>query len=205
MQAWLDWLSALPAPWLYAAIAAAAFAENVFPPLPADTVVALGAFVSARGSGTAVGAWIATMIGNLGGAMTMFALGRRVGMPWLTARFPKVFPADASARIADRFRTRGLAAIAISRFLPGVRALVPPVAGAMGYKAGRSAIAMAIASGAWYGMVCWLAFRAGERADALLPQIAAQQRVLGAIAAVIIAGALVFWYARKRRAGRSHE
>ncbi|MBL0172405.1 MAG: DedA family protein [Gemmatimonadaceae bacterium] len=201
MQAWLDWLSTLPAPWLYGAIAVAAFAENIFPPLPADTVVALGAFVAARGQGTAFGAWSATMIGNLGGAMAMFAVGRRVGMDWLSVRLPRVFPPDASARVAERFHQQGLVAIVISRFLPGVRALVPPVAGAIGMKAVRTALAMAIASGAWYGVVCWLAFRAGANADVLLARIAAQQRIAGGIAAsVVLLGVGVLIWRRRGRA-----
>ena len=201
MHAWLDWLSSLSAAWLYGAIVVAAFAENVFPPLPADTVVALGAFAAARGDGSAWGAWIATMIGNLGGAMTMFALGKRVGIRGLSARFPRIFPAEASARIAEQFRARGLLALITSRFLPGVRAFVPPVAGAIGMNAGSAAVAMALASGAWYGMVCWLAFRAGANADVLLDQISAQQRMAGVIAAgvVVLMVAVVVWRRRTKR------
>ena len=199
MHAWLEWLSTLPAPLLYAAIAVAAFAENIFPPLPADTVVALGAFVAARGNGSAFGAWAATMVGNISGAMAMFALGHRIGMKGLISRFPRWFPPEASERVAARFRERGLVGIVISRFLPGVRALVPPVAGAIGMGAAQSAAAMAIASGVWYGIICRLAFGAGENADVLLDRIAGQQRLVGLIAvgvAVIFIVALVW---RKRR------
>lgn len=201
MHAWLDWLAALPEPLLYGAIMVAAFAENLFPPLPADTVVALGAFVAARGSGSAFGAWAATMIGNMAGAMCMFAIGRRVGIEWLSARFPTVFPADVAARAAERFRTKGLWAIALSRFLPGVRAIVPPVAGAIRLGAARSALAMAIASGVWYGIVCVLAFQAGENADVLLDRIAAQQRWVGAgsVAVIVIGIGLFVWRRRRQR------
>lgn len=201
MHAWLDWLSSLSAAWLYGAIVVAAFAENVFPPLPADTVVALGAFAAARGEGSAWGAWLATMIGNLGGAMTMFALGKRVGMRGLSARFPRVFPLEASARVAEQFRARGLLALITSRFLPGVRAFVPPVAGAIGMHAGSAAVAMALASGAWYAIVCGLAFRAGANADVLLDQISAQQRMVGGIAAgvVVLMVAVVVWRRQAKR------
>lgn len=200
MHAWLEWLSTLPAPLLYVAILVAAFAENVFPPLPADTVVALGAFVAARGNGSALGAWTATMIGNIGGAMTMFALGRVMGIHVLTRRFPRTFPEEASARVALRFRERGIVAIVISRFLPGLRALVPPVAGAIGMAPLRAASAMAIASGVWYGVICWLAFSAGANAEVLLARIAGQQRVFGAIAALIVVMivAAMVWRRRTR-------
>jgi membrane protein DedA with SNARE-associated domain len=204
MHAWLDWLSALPTVWLYAAITLAAFAENVFPPLPADTVVALGAFVAARGHGSMIGAWSATMCGNLAGAMCMFLLGRRVGISFLTSRFPTVFPAATASSVAERFQKGSVVAIAVSRFLPAVRALVPPVAGAMGVGAVRAATAMTVASGVWYGVVCWLAFRAGENADALLARIAAQQRIVGGIAVAVLAIVLAIWYARRSTRRRSH-
>lgn len=201
MQAWLEWLSALPAPLLYGAILIAAFAENLFPPLPADTVVALGAFVAAHNHGSVIGAWAATMLGNLAGAMCMFAIGKRLGLPWLSERFPRVFPPAATQRAAAQFRERGLLGVAISRFFPGIRAVVPPVAGAIGIPPIRAAIAMTAASAAWYGMVCVLAYGAGENADALLARIAVQQKLFAALAAVLVLAivAVVVWRRRSQK------
>jgi membrane protein DedA with SNARE-associated domain len=89
----------------------------------------------------------------------------------------------------------------VSRFLPGVRAVVPPIAGAMDVGAVRALIAMALASGAWYGLVCVLAFHAGANADALLERIAGQQKTLGlgAAAMVLVAVAVMWWRAQGRR------
>lgn len=198
----LSWLSALPEPLLYGALVLAAFAENLFPPLPADTVIALGAFVAARGNGSAFGVWTATMIGNIGGAMMMYGVGHRFGLPWLMQRAPSLFPAGATERFTERFKTQGLFAVVVSRFLPGVRAVVPPLAGAMGIGAVRALIAMSLASGAWYGLVCVLAFRAGENSEVLLARIAGQQRTIGLVAAAIVAAAVVviWWRSKRRRA-----
>lgn len=199
MQDLLNWLGTLPEYLLYGAILLAAFAENIFPPLPADTVVALGAFVAARGNGSAIGAWGATMLGNIGGAMLMYALGRRFGMPWLTRHFPRMFTPESAERMAERFRKGGVVAIAVSRFLPGVRAIVPPVAGAIGIGAVRTALAMTVASGAWYAAVCWFAFRAGANAEALLARIAGQQKTVGIVAAVIVGVAVLVFFVRRRK------
>lgn len=198
MHALLEWLGGLPTPLLYGAIAIAAFAENIFPPLPADSVVALGAFVAARGSGSAIGAWAATMLGNLVGAMSMFALGRRLGIAWFTTRYPKLFPLQATMRVAEGFRDRGVSVLVVSRFLPGVRAVVPPVAGAMGMQPIRAALAMGLASGAWYGLVCWLAFTAGANAEQLLARIASQQRLAALVGLGAVASAALVLFARRR-------
>ncbi len=198
----LNWLGTLPEPLLYGAILLAAFAENIFPPLPADTVVALGAFVAARGNGSALGAWCATMVGNIGGAMLMFTLGKRHGMPWLASRMPSVFAGNASEKFIERFNRQGIGAVVVSRFLPGIRAVVPPLAGALGVGAMRAALAMGLASGVWYGLVCVLAFRAGADADALLARIGNQQRTVGLIAvAVAVLAVAVFLVRRRMRSG----
>jgi membrane protein DedA with SNARE-associated domain len=157
----LDWLGALPGPLLYLAIAVAAFAENVFPPLPADTAIALGAFVAARGDASAIGAWGATMIGNLGGALLMYLLGRRLGAPWLARKLPILGGPEAAERVRRQYARHGLWALSVSRFIPAVRAVVPPLAGALGVGLGRAMLAMSLASALWYGLITWFAFTLG--------------------------------------------
>ncbi|MCU0615550.1 MAG: DedA family protein [Gemmatimonadaceae bacterium] len=193
----LDWLGTLPSLWLYLVISAAAFAENLFPPLPADTAVALGAFVAARGNGSALGAWAATMIGNLGGAVLMYALGRRLGAPWLAKRLPSLGGEAAEARVRAQYARHGLWALAVSRFIPAVRAIVPPLAGALGVGLGRALVAMSLASALWYGLITWFAFTLGANADVLLDTIGRSQRVLGGIALAIAVAAAVYFLRRR--------
>jgi membrane protein DedA with SNARE-associated domain len=71
----------------------------------------------------------------------------------------------------------------------------------MGIGAVRALIAMSLASGAWYGLVCVLAFRAGANADALLERIAGQQRTVGLVAAgiVVVTIGVMWWRAQSRR------
>ena len=203
LQALIIWLSSVPSVVLYLVLASAAFLENLLPPLPADTVIALGAFLAARGQGTAWGAWLATMVGNVGGALLMYQLGARLGVAWLIRRIPGLGSPERVAQVGHRLATRGVAAVAISRLLPGIRALVPPMAGAIGLPWRGTAVAMALASGLWYGLVCWLAYTAGANADALMARIAAQQRIVGAVAAGVLAIGVARWWWRHRRRGAS--
>ena len=75
----LEWFAGLPPAALYLALAFAAGIENVFPPLPSDTVVAFGSFIAARGQASAIGSFVATLAGNLAGAMFMYWVGARYG------------------------------------------------------------------------------------------------------------------------------
>lgn len=201
MQAFLDFLTSLPPAALYLALAVTAAIENVFPPLPSDTVVAFGSFLAARGHGSAFGSFLSTWIGNVGGAMLMYWLGRRYGAQRLTARLAKGQGGrGAEEKIRAWYGRRGLWAIAASRFLPAARALVPPVAGALRVPAGRAALAMAAASGIWYGAITYLAFTIGDRWDELAQKVGSFSRVTGYVALALAAVAGTLWLVRRHRA-----
>ncbi|MEP6691932.1 MAG: hypothetical protein ABJD07_12310 [Gemmatimonadaceae bacterium] len=69
MDVVLGRLGDLPTAALYVARAVAAAIECVFSALPADTFVAFGAVLAARGSATPVGTFAATWAGSVAGAM----------------------------------------------------------------------------------------------------------------------------------------
>lgn len=201
MQDVLDWLSGLPAGALYAALALVSAAENVFPPLPADTVVAFGAFLAARGQATLVGAFLATWLGNVGGALLVYMLGRRYGAEYAHRWMARFGGAASESRLQAMYERRGMLALFISRFIPGLRALVPPFAGALRISPLHATLAIAIASGIWYGIVTVIAYRVGSDWDALQARL----RAVGATTA-LIAGAIallaVAWYLMRRHRAR---
>lgn len=193
----LEWLRGLDPAALYAVACVSAAVENVFPPLPSDVVVAFAAFAAARGRGSAGLAVAAVLAGNVAGAMFMYWVGRRYGSAAVIKRLGGGEAQETKLR--EWYARHGIVAIAVSRFLPGVRAVVPPVAGALGVGALRSAIAMAIPSGIWYGGITYLAFTAGGDFDALTASIAAGQRWIGGAAALVAFTVAVVWYVRRRR------
>ena len=200
VQSLLGWLAEWPPAVLYLALTVFAALENVFPPLPTDTVVAFGTWLAARGEGSAMGAFLCTWLGNVAGAAAMYEVGRRHGTTWMRRRFPRLADEAGEARLRGLYSRYGLAALVVSRFIPGVRALVPPFAGALRVPALPAIAAMALASGVWYGLISYLAWRAGANWDAVTQLIARSGRVATIVAvAVAGAGALV-WFWRQRRA-----
>ncbi|MEJ7808931.1 MAG: DedA family protein [Gemmatimonadaceae bacterium] len=199
MDSFLGWLESLPPVALYAALALTAAAENIFPPLPADTVVAFGSFLAARGAATPVGAFLATWTGNIAGAMMMYAVGRRYGAERLQRGFKWFGGEKGQARLRSLYESRGMLALFISRFLPALRALVPPFAGALRIPPLRAAIVMGVASGLWYGAITWLAYRVGSDWDTLRARLGDFSRS-AAIGAVILAVLLLAaWLVFRRR------
>lgn len=196
MSALLQWLASLPVWALYLSLALVAAAENVFPPIPADTVVGVGSFLAARGSGSLLGVAASIWAGNLLGALGMYFVGHRYGSARLMERLGG---AAAEERVARMYATHGLWALFVSRFLPGVRAIVPPFAGALKVPLRHVIPTMAVASAIWYGAIAWLGFRFGQNLAELESLIGKATRASGLIAvAIVIVIAGVMWWRRTR-------
>ena len=195
----LDWLSHVPLSALYLLMAAFAAVENVFPPVPADTVVALGSWLAARGQGSAFWAFFATWVGNVVGAGAMYFVGRRHGTAWMHKRFPALGDEKNERRLRHLHGRYGAVSLVLSRFIPGVRALVPPFAGALRISPVTTMLSLSLASAVWYGLVSYVAFRAGADWGALMARITRYGRFTAVAAAAVIAAAALVWWLRRRR------
>ena len=199
MGAFITWLTGLPLAVLYPLMSLFAAIENVFPPVPADSIVALGSWLAARGSGSAMGAFLATWIGNVAGAAGMYYVGRSHGAGWMQKKFPRLADEQGMKRLELLYGKYGLAALVLSRFIPGVRALVPPFAGALKIKPLGAIGAMAMASAVWYGFISYIAFTAGADWDHVVDVIKRSGIIVAIGAAVLLAIAGGIWYLRRHK------
>ena len=157
VDAIINWLSALPISTLYPAIGLISALENVFPPFPADVVVAFGSFLAARGEASPYTTFLVSWIGNLLGAALMYFVGRRYGSSAFMSRLERWAGAGAEQRLMTLYGRYGLPALFISRFLPAVRAVVPPFAGAMKLPVLPVTMAIGAASGIWFAFITFIA------------------------------------------------
>lgn len=197
MEGLFRWLTELPPVALYSVLALAAALENLFPPLPADTVVAFGSFLAARGEANVLGAFLSTWIGNVTGAMAAYVLGRRFGAGEMRRRMHRFGGEAAEARLVQWYARFGFLALFLSRFVPGVRALVPPFAGALRLRALPVLLVIAVASGLWYGLVTTIAYRVGADWELLLERIGGVTRNTALLAVGIGLAALAVWWVRR--------
>ena len=194
-----EWLTSLPPAVLYVVLALVAAIENIFPPIPADTVVAFGAFLAARGHATLLGAFAATLGGNVAGAMGMYGAGRRYGAGRLQRRLAA---GNAASRLEKLYASYGLLALFISRFLPGIRALVPPFAGALRIPPWRVFLIFCGASAIWYGAITVIAYRVGADWPTLQANMQGWQRSFVIAAAIVAAIGVAAWLIARRRSSR---
>ena len=177
--------------------------ENVLPPVPSDAAVALGAFLSHRGLTTPFLVFLVTWTANLVGAAAVYVAARRYGRRLFATQTGRRLLAPRSLAVIEREYLRfGTAGIFISRFLPGIRAVVPPFAGLVGLGVARTLIPMGIASAIWYGGIIALATFIGASWDRIVEIVSGVNRTMGIAAGVIGVVGLVWYLALRRRRAR---
>jgi membrane protein DedA with SNARE-associated domain len=177
----------LPPSAVYGVIGALAAVENVFPPVPADTAVALGAFLSAGGTISAGVIFLVTWVANVCSAAAVYTAARVVGRPFFRGRTgARLLRPAALVRIEQLYARHGVWAIFLSRFVPGVRAVVPPFAGVAGLGVVRAVVPVALASGLWYGALTAVAAFTIRNASQIGALIAGANRVALAGAGVLL-------------------
>jgi membrane protein DedA with SNARE-associated domain len=198
----LDALASLPLVPTYLVLMALSALENVFPPVPADTAVALGAFLARRGEIAVVPLVILCWASNLASAAGTYALGRRHGRSFFRDGWGrKVMPPEVLAALEEAYSRWGTAGIFLSRFLPGLRAAVPPFAGVAGLSPARALVPAAVASAIWYAFLAFAGYALAQNWEAVKGLMADTNRAL-AVAALVLATIAAAWlWRRSRRTG----
>jgi len=199
-----DWLVTVPLWQLYAMLGLMAFIEGIFPPVPADVVVALGSFLAARRGANLTITASSIVVGSVGGAMVVYAIARKFGAAWLHEKLKKAGIDNLEQRLEVMYSRYGLTALFVSRFLPGLRAVTPPMAGATRVPPVRTALVFLAASAIWYGAIAWIAFRVGDDWDGMQRAVRHFARQVGIVAffAAGLLAALVIVIVRRRAAAR---
>lgn len=198
----MTWLASLPSPAIYAVLAVLAAVENLLPPVPADTAVALGAFLSARGVLSPGGVFAVTVLSNLAGAAAVYQLARGPGRRWFSTPTGRKLLSPRALSVLEREYIRlGTVGIFLVRLLPGIRAAVPPFAGLTGIGPVRTLVPVTLAAALWYGGITWLGTMLGlnwDRISGLVGEVNTTLAIVG-MGAVLV---LVLGIRRRLRANR---
>jgi membrane protein DedA with SNARE-associated domain len=189
-------------PWAPAVLFGAAFVEHVFPPLPGDLVVVLGAWYAVHGqlswplllvcatAGAVAGAWVDHRVGVF--------LGRRLDRAVARSRF---LTPEQLASFEAAYRRWGSWLLLLNRFMPGVRAFLFVAAGTAGLPLGRVLLLGGLSAAVWNGLLLGVGSLVAKNAEDLVLLIDRYMMAAGAVM-VLVATALVvraLW--RGRRGG----
>jgi membrane protein DedA with SNARE-associated domain len=199
-ESFLQWVAQLPGGAVYAVLVGLSALENIFPPVPADLAVVLGAFLGRQGIVSAPLLGLLCWLGNTASSAGMYFYARSHGRRFFATGWRrKLMPPEAIAALEKAYGRYGVYGIFISRFLPGVRAAVTPFAGVAGMRPARALIPSASASAIWYAFLVTagsVLAQSWPRAQALL---ADANRALAIVMASTVALVLLLWWRARRR------
>jgi membrane-associated protein len=196
----LAWITGLPPLAVYAVLALLSAVENVFPPVPADVAVVLGAFLARQGVTSAPLIGLVCWIANTASSAAMYFLARRKGRAFFEKGLPRrLMPPQALQALERAYARRGVLGIFLSRFLPGVRAAVTPFAGVVGMDPVKALLPAASASLIWYALLVVVGTALGLTWDSARKTVEDATRILAWIAGAATLAA-VFWLWRRARA-----
>lgn len=206
VQQVLDQLATIAPGWVYAVVAVGVAIENFFPPIPADTFVLLGAFISTQGRVTGLGVFAATWTMNTAGAFLNYGIARRYGRSVLNTRMGRwVLRPRQLERLAALYNAHGSKIIFVSRFLPAFRALVPVFAGISRLSWWRMLLPVALASALWYGVLIFAGVEFGRNWETILQALKNVNSVLLAVAGLLAVFVAVLWWRTRRQHGGEHD
>ncbi|MFC1661941.1 DedA family protein [Gemmatimonadota bacterium] len=194
MDAVLSFLGSQGPVLLYLLLGAGAALENLFPPIPADTFVLLGAFLAAGGRAEAWTVFVVTWLANSLAAILVYWAGYRYGQSFFQAGMGRHLLNRAQLQRLGAFYSRwGLPAIFFARFLPGLRAMVPVFAGVTRQRFPSVVFPVLVASGLWYGGLVWLGATAGRNLPRMADWMAHTNRILLLLAGLIFVLVGILW------------
>jgi membrane protein DedA with SNARE-associated domain len=195
----LDALASLPVVPTYLLLMALSAVENIFPPVPADTAVALGAFLARRGEISVVPLAVLCWLANMVTAAGMYVFARTHGPEFFRVGWGRrIMTPGVMAALEEAYGRWGTAGIFFSRFLPGVRAAVTPFAGVCGLGPVRALLPAALASAIWYALLALAGYELAENWESVKALVSTTNRAL-AVVAILLTLMVALWVWRRSR------
>jgi undecaprenyl-diphosphatase len=120
--------------------------------------------------------------------MAVFFLSRRWGRSLLAGPLGRYVPVERLARLEGWFARYGAPAIAISRFFPGIRALVMPAAGLAGLAAWKVWVFAGVSVVIWNVFVVGLGLLAGTHLGWAKDVLVRYNTVTAAVVGLVLIG-----------------
>ena len=172
--------------------------ESAGLPVPGETVLLTAAFAAAQGAlSLPLVIGVAAVAGILGDNLG-FVAGRRVGRPWLEAHGRwLLLDADRLARVERFFARFGPAAVALARFVTGVRVVAALVAGVAGMRWRTFFVFNVLGAVAWAVAVGLVGYYFGAEWRTLAGRLGPGGTLALALVPLLALSGWILWQARR--------
>ena len=182
-------------PWLvFATVFLASYIENIFPPIPGDTILVFGAYLVGRGQLSFGMAMATTLLGSVLGFLTLYVVGYKYGRGFMYSTQQTWFSPKSLKRVENLFDKWGYGVVLINRFLAGLRSVVGLFSGLGKLNIWKVIILSTISSLLWNGTLIWLGSTIGENWEKIGVYLNRYNTAVSIVIVAIIAGFLIHRY-----------
>ncbi|GAB4372578.1 MAG: hypothetical protein Kow0042_15950 [Calditrichia bacterium] len=175
--------------WAYCLLFISAFVENVFPPIPGDTVTVIGAYLVGIGILNFWLVFLTTTLGSILGFMTIFAIAYWVEWKIIERYQPKWISRSKIDRVENWFRQYGYWIILFNRFLSGMRSVISLFAGLSKMNGYRVFILALVSCLMWNGALIYLGSVIGSNWQDIATFLQHYNRIV----LILLAGILIIY------------
>lgn len=196
-DSFLVFLNHQPPGWVYFFLFLGAFMENVFPPIPGDTLIVFGAYLAGIGIISVWPAYFAMWGGGALGCLLIYGLALWKGRPFFL-RLNVSFLNEENLDLAENwFQRYGDKVVILNRFLPTVRAFIGIVAGISQMHPVRMVAYVFLGTFLWTSLLVYFGLMVGENWQIVIDVMKAYNKV---VLGLMVIGGIGFWLWRRKRA-----
>ena len=201
MQEILHYLEHSSSLLAYSLLFVSAFIENIFPPIPGDTVTVVGAYLVGRGILNFWGVYLATTLGSVLGFMTIFSIAFYVEKRLIEKYQPRWITSTHIDRVESWFKKYGYGVIVLNRFLSGARSVISFVAGLSKLSPPIVLLLSFISCAIWNGILIYLGLLVGQNWEQMITALKIYNQWVLMIIILVLLVWLLMRYFRKRKTG----
>jgi membrane protein DedA with SNARE-associated domain len=175
----------------YGLLFISAFVENIFPPIPGDTVTLFGAYLVGRGQLAFLPVFIATVSGSFASFMIIYYLGLKKGRGFFTRSDSSLRSVRHLEKVERWFQRYGPKVILANRFLSGVRSVIALAAGLGNMPARKVAVYSLVSIVVWNGLILTAGLFVGANWQVVKTILGAYSRIILVLVLVIIISLVV--------------
>jgi membrane protein DedA with SNARE-associated domain len=193
--------------FLYLFLFFSAIIENLFPPIPGDTITAFGAFLVGTGRLSYALVYLATTAGSVAGFMMLVLLGRFLEREFFMKKNYRFFSAQSIVSAENWFSRYGYFVVLANRFLPGIRSVISLVSGITRLNLLKVFILSIVSASIWNILWIQVGFLLGNNWHTVRHRaghlIQSYNIAAGIVITLFIAAFIVYKIVKKRRASAS--
>jgi membrane protein DedA with SNARE-associated domain len=182
--------------FLYGFLFASAVIENLFPPIPGDTITAFGAFMVGTGRLGYLTVYLVTTAGSVCGFMLLVLVGRLLEREFFMKKNYRFFSAESIVSAEKWFSRYGYFVVLANRFLPGIRSVISLVSGLSRLNLLYVLLLATVSASIWNLIWIQVGFLMGNNWETVKEQagtiIQRYNIAAGIVMALIIAGYFIF-------------